>query len=645
MKLGVCYYPEHWDPSLWRDDARRIAELGLSLVRIGEFAWSELEPTPGQLKFGWLDDAVGVLADAGLEVMLGTPTATPPKWLIDTFDDVLAYDRNGRIRSFGSRRHYCFSSETYKAEARRITEALAVRYGPHAAVTHWQTDNEFGCHDTVRSYSPMARRAFRAWLKAKYHTIDQLNEDWGTVFWSQRYRDFSEIELPNQTVTEANPSHWLDFYRFSSDQVIAFHRQQADIIRQYAPEATITHNAMGHFWNFDHFALGTHVDLLTWDSYPLGFLAQSASSDEHKRRFLRQGDPDFAGFHHDLYRACAPFGVIEQQPGPVNWAPYNPAPLPGMVKLWMVETFAHGGKISSVFRWRQAPFAQEQNHAGLLRPDHQPTPAFREVQETHEIISACPEHRTDAEVALVFDYVTVWMSEIQPQGTDWDYPEIAQAWYAALRRRGLNIDIVPPGRDLSAYKLVVIPCLMHVSSDALAAFEKTDAQLLFGPRCGSKTAAGTLPKGLAPDLLRSLIPLTVIRSETVPDGWGTAIKGSGAWTIWRDEVDTELSPTVYDDDGRPVLYTHGRTAMLTALPDTEWLQKLINDAAQKAGLATVNLPGGLRIRRNGDDTYAFNYAPTPTAIPDQLIGSARWIHGEKTLAPGGFAIWRVTKPV
>ncbi|MEO1399338.1 MAG: beta-galactosidase, partial [Pseudomonadota bacterium] len=375
-----------------------------------------------------------------------------------------------RPRGFGSRRHYCFSSPVYRAEATRITSVLADRFANHPAVTHWQTDNEFGCHDTTRSLSPPARDAFRLWLAQRYDSIRELNEAWGTVFWSQTYRDFDEIELPNGTVTEANPSHWLDFFRFSSDQVIAFHCLQRDIIRAANPKAVITHNVMGQSFDFDHFELGKEVDVLTWDSYPLGFLAQSRADDTHKERFLRQGDPDFAGFHHDLYRGCAPFAVVEQQPGPVNWAPYNPIPLPGMVKLWSLETLAHGGEFSSVFRWRQAPFAQEQNHAGLLRPDDQPAPGYAEIAEVSAALSDLPDAKSASSVAVVFDYETQWMSSIQPQGTDWCYEDIVQSWYGAVRALGLDVDIVPPGGDLSSYAMVLVPSLFHVSDAALSAF-------------------------------------------------------------------------------------------------------------------------------------------------------------------------------
>ena len=159
--FGVCYYPEHWPQSQWDKDATMMAELGLTYVRIGEFAWSRLEPNPGEYDFDWLDAAIESLTNAGLKVVMGTPTATPPKWLIDRYPEILPVDPDtGRTRGFGSRRHYDFSSAVYLRESLRITEAMAKRYGNHKGVVGWQTDNELCCHDTALSGSALARDAF-----------------------------------------------------------------------------------------------------------------------------------------------------------------------------------------------------------------------------------------------------------------------------------------------------------------------------------------------------------------------------------------------------------------------------------------------------------------------------------------------------
>lgn len=239
--LGVCYYPEHWPEAIWAEDAQRMRALGLSTVRIGEFAWSRLEPVPGNYDFAWFDRAIDILGEAGLRVVIGTPTATPPKWLVDRDPAMLPVDpRTGRVRGFGSRRHYDFSSEAYRLEAVRITTALARRYGTNRHVAGWQTDNELCCHDTAPSGSDAARDAFRRWCAARYTTIETLNAAWGNVFWSMEYRDFDEIELPILTVTETSPAHRLAWRRFSSDQVIAWHQAMVDAIRAHAKNQWIT---------------------------------------------------------------------------------------------------------------------------------------------------------------------------------------------------------------------------------------------------------------------------------------------------------------------------------------------------------------------------------------------------------------------
>ena len=246
--LGVCYYPEHWPKALWAQDARRMAELGLKFVRMGEFAWSAIEPEPGRFDWAWLDESFETISQAGLKIVLGTPTATPPKWLVDRHPEILPVDHHGRLRRFGSRRHYCFSSPIYRSESCRIVELIAKRYGLHPGLAGWQTDNEYGCHDTVRSYSPAAAAAFREWLKARHGSIDALNRAWGNRFWSMDYRTFDDVDLPMAAVTELNPSHRLDFYRFSSDQVTTYNDVQVEIIRRHSPGRFITHNFMAPSW-------------------------------------------------------------------------------------------------------------------------------------------------------------------------------------------------------------------------------------------------------------------------------------------------------------------------------------------------------------------------------------------------------------
>jgi beta-galactosidase len=312
-----------------------MVETGLTWVRIGEFAWSRLEPQPGQFDWGWLDRAIATLGQAGLKVILGTPTATPPRWMLDKYPDMLGHTSAGEIRKFGSRRHYCFSHAPYRDEARRIARLMAERYGTNPTIAAWQTDNEYDCHDTAISYSVHAKRAFQDWCAQRYQSPQALNAAWGNAFWSMEYDSFDQLDLPNQTVTEPNPSHVLAFRRFSSDQVVLFNRVQCDEIRKYS-DRPIIHNFMGRITAFDHYDLGADLDISSWDSYPMGFLLDRVGADEAAQaHYLRQGDPDFQAFHHDLYRATSAgplvghgatarpgqLGAMEPSPPPWHAAP------------------------------------------------------------------------------------------------------------------------------------------------------------------------------------------------------------------------------------------------------------------------------------------------------------------------------------
>lgn len=644
MKLGCCYFPEHWPRELWAQDARRMADMGLALVRIGEFAWSRIEPEPGRFDWEWLDAAIDTLAGEGLEVILCTPTATPPKWLVDRMPDMLAVDAQGRPRKFGSRRHYCYSHPGYREECRRIVTALAERFGEHPAIVGWQIDNEHGCHDTVRSYSDAAKTSFRQWLAEKYDEIETLNAAWGNVFWSMEYGSFDAVDLPNLTVTEPNPAHVIDHRRFASDEVVTFNTLQADILRAKSPGRDIVHNFMGVFTDFDHHALSRDLDIATWDSYPLGFLEQAWFGEADKRAYLRQGHPDFAAFHHDLYRGCADgrWGVMEQQPGPVNWARYNPAPLAGMVRLWTLEAAAHGAEFTSYFRWRQAPFAQEQMHAGLLRPDNVEDIGGREARQTAADIAGLGEMGAPPKsVALLFSYEAAWLFETQPQGKSFRYFELAFEMYGALRQFGLDVDIVSPDADLGGYAMVIVPILPILPDGFVSRLKSLSCPVLIGPRSGSKTDSCTIPDTLPPGGLQDLLPLRVARVESLRDG--VVEEGDGfAVHRWLEHVEGEAEAEYSLRDGRGVVFANGPYRYLAAWPDRALLRTLVSRMAGEAGLPIFDLPDGLRTRSTTDHVFAFNYSDRPIAVKavGAAFAAARQLVGEETLEPAEVAIWK-----
>ena len=621
--LGVCYYPEHWPETQWAEDAARMAELGLTWVRIGEFAWKRMEPREGAHDWGWLDRAIETLGAAGLTVVLGTPTATPPAWVVDKHPDMFAVDVKGRPRGYGSRRHYCFSHSGYLAECRRIVTAMAKRFGPNPHVGAWQTDNEYGCHDTTLSYSEAARTGFRDWLRSRFPgtgndgDISALNAAWGKVFWSMEYDDFDQIGLPNLTVTEPNPSHEHAFRRYSSDQVIAFNRAQVEIIRAHS-DAPIAHNYMGRITDFDHFKVGSDLDIASWDSYPLGFLEDRVgATPEHQRAYAQQGDPDFQAFHHDLYRAVGRSGgaypkgggrwwIMEQQPGPVNWAPYNPSPLPGMVRLWTWEAFAHGAEAVCYFRWRQAPFAQEQMHAGLLRPDSAEAEAFGEAAQVMEELAAAPDViSAQAPVALMFDYDADAAWAVQPHGAGLSYFALVFDWYRALRKLGLSVDILPPSmRDFDGYKLVLVPGMMHMPDDLKLALNAAMGQVIIGPRTAARDVHFAIPTPLPPAWPGS--DIVVSRVQSMRPDLPVALSGGGAVSGYLEQIAGGGDVLLETEDGTPVAMRCGpRVTYMAGWGDDAAHMALIE--AVVPDLPTKRMPEGVRQRETGSERFMFNY--------------------------------------
>jgi beta-galactosidase len=652
--LGVCYYPEHWPESMWAQDAQEMKSLGLRYVRIAEFAWSKIEATEGVFDFAWLDKAIDTLSDAGLEVIMCTPTATPPKWLIDKYPDILPVDINtGTTRGFGSRRHYDFSSENFIREAMRISEVLAKRYGQHPAICGWQTDNEIACHDTAHSGSSVAQTAFQKWCKQRYGDIDQLNVAWGNIFWSMEYQNFEQIELPILAVTETNPSHQLAYRRFSSDKVVNFHDQMIEIIRQHAPNRFVTHNFIPMSdTQSDNFALAKNLDFVSYDNYPLGrsdlFFADAPAAEF--KPYMRTGHPDFASYYFDQSRGLSRehFWIMEQQPGPVNWAVHNPRPEKGMVRLWSWQAFAHGADCVCYFRWRQAPFAQEQMHAGVKRNDNSKSAAWFEIEQVRdELLKADFSVKDDvnAKVAIITGTINQWVSEIERQAHSYQHQQVEFSYYSALRQLGLDVDFLAADGDFSQYDLIVAPCLPIVDDAFIAKCKHAKAHFVFGPRSGSKTDEFALAPNLAPGLIQSLIPMKITSVETIrPDCSELLHYNDNSYEsrCWREEV--EIGNDVIIDaafhDGTPAVLRFKNTSYIATLSCDAFLMDYFQGIADELGIMTLRLPKDMRVVRRGNVLYVFNYAGIEQVFPAAELD--KFVVGSAKLQPYDVAVINLT---
>ncbi len=619
--LGVCYYPEHWPEDRWPEYARRMRELGLEYVRIAEFAWSRMEPAPGEWNWGWLDQAIDMLAAEGLKVVLCTPTATPPAWLIRAHPEILPVDDQGRVRNFGSRKHYDHASPIYREHSRRITTEIAGRYGEHPAVAGWQTDNEFGCHDTARSYGPASRDAFRVWLAERYETLEALNLAWGTIFWSQEYTAWDQIDPPHLTVTEPNPSHVLDFYRFASDAIASFQEEQVEILRRLSPGRWVTHNFMMHFSTFDHYRAAECLDFVSWDSYPLGQVERFLPEEE-KVRWARTGHPDLISFNHDIYRGLKGrrgFWVMEQGAGQVNWAPSNCLPAAGAAALWTAQAYAHGCDVVSYFRWRAATVAQELMHSGLLRHDETLDRGGQEVAGLE--LSGRPNDDVQTPVALLHDYESLWIYDEQPHSAGASYWNQMMLFYGALRSLGIDVDIRHPDSDLSGYQLVVAPALQLMSQERarhLADVGRT-ARLVFGPRTAYRTPTGRVHEDGQPGPLRDLLGLRLLNFDGMRPGLHTHV-GSHLVETWAESYAPSGSDATHTYADGPLVdqaavVRNGNVTTIGAW-STSLVTEVLTGLLAELQIPTAELPDGVRVARRGGITTWMNFNLESAMLPD-----------------------------
>jgi len=319
--FGVVYYPEHWTTNERRDDVRLMAEAGVNTVRMAEFAWDRMEPEEGVFDFSFFDEAIRELSAVGISTVLCTPTAAPPRWLTEAHPDWLRVDADGRTMVHGSRQHVCTTHPGFREASRRITLAMAEHFSGNRDVIGWQTDNELNCHFR-ECHCEACQSAFRQWLEAKHGGVAALNAAWGTIFWSQTYDRFEQVRTPLiDRPTHPNPSQQLDYFRFLSDAVVSFHRDQTGILREANRNWWITHNGM--FPRLDYWKLAGDLDFLGIDVYP-GFADKT---------------PEAYAWAACLFEDCravsGTFVVPEQQAGPGGQRPYlHRTPQPGQMRLW-----------------------------------------------------------------------------------------------------------------------------------------------------------------------------------------------------------------------------------------------------------------------------------------------------------------------
>jgi beta-galactosidase len=441
--FGVDYYPEQWAENLWEQDAQRMRECGVQAVRIGEFAWAVMEPKEGTFDFSLFDRAIAVLAKHRIKIIFGTPTATPPKWLTQKYPEVLYVFADRQIANDQSRRHYNYNSPIYRRLSKRIVTELTNHYKDNPNIVGWQIDNEFN-NENPEAWSESDRIAFRAWLKAKYKTLDDLNKRWGTIFWSQLYTDWSQIDLPYRTSSLHNPSLMLDYKRFVSDSVESYMQDQIEIIRRNRPHDFITQN--GVFSNIDYYKFSRNTDIHSSANYPL-----FSDTPQYSTGASLTAHRSFVGR----------FMIMEQQTGAGGQTYLLRSPRPGEMRLWTFQSIAHGADGIIHFRWRSAQRGIEQYWQGVLDQDNIPRARYqdfkREGAEINKISAEIFDSKVISDIAVLKDYESQWVYEHQFLTSEVSVPSVYYDLFRAASEQKYNIDFINADADFKRYKIIFAP--------------------------------------------------------------------------------------------------------------------------------------------------------------------------------------------
>jgi beta-galactosidase len=445
FRFGVCYYPEQWPEILWEEDARRMQECGVNTVRIGEFGWALMEPREGHYDFTLFDRAIETLGRHGIKTIFGTPTAAPPKWLTHKYPEVLGVSDSGERVNDQSRRQYNYNSPVYRRLSRKIVETLAQHYRDNTNIIGWQIDNEMN-NENPEDFSDSTRAAFRAWLRQKYGVLNELNARWGTVFWSQIYSDWDQIDLPFPTPAFHNPALMLDFRRFTSDSATSFLNDQVDILRRYCPNDFLTHN--GAFHNINYYDFSRALDLHALDNYPT-FEANPRYPTGAAFTLVR-------GFNGRMM-------IMEELTGPAGQTYMLRTPQPGQTRLWAIQAIAHGADGLLHFRWRSAERGAEEYWFGVLDHDNVPRARFEDFKkEGREMQKLGPQivgSKVISDIAVIKDVEDEWVFDYQYLTKEIKITAVYNALFQAASEQRHNIDFISPTADLSGYKLVFAPQL------------------------------------------------------------------------------------------------------------------------------------------------------------------------------------------
>ncbi len=444
MIYGVQYYPEQWPAERWPIDAAMMQRAGVNTVRMGEFAWSAFEPREGEFHFDWMDRAVRLMNEHGIQVIMCTCSRTPPPWVFRKHPAIANVRADGHTNAYGQRYTIGLAHPEFIALAQRIDRAIIEHYAGHPGILGWQVDNEVGGFNDC--YCDRCLDSFRVYLRDKYKTVERLNQSWGANFWSFTFNDFAEAPRPSDSWGN-NPQLALEYRRFLSGLNVDFTRWRAELVHRLDPGKFVTRN----FQSFqakhtDYFQEAEIIDLPGMNHYP----------------------PRSPELILDYYRGEKNTVLVLEQLS--RLADIDSGE--GWMRLWAYRALAHGACGTVFFRWRTARYGQEQHADGILPHAGQENRRYRELArmgaELKQIGGLIDATKVVSQAAIVMGYEGRWALEAgihqKPMQGEFD----AIRFHEAFLQRNTPVDAFDPHGDLSRYRLVIAPRLWLVD-EAIAA--------------------------------------------------------------------------------------------------------------------------------------------------------------------------------
>ena len=660
ITTGIYYYPEHWNENQWERDIKKIAGMGYEFVHLAEFAWFKMEPQEGKFEFDWLDKVVGLCAKYNLKVLMCTPSAATPVWMRTNYPETFVMDGHYIRSEHGTRGLGSIVNPVYRRFVEKVITEMARHYGHNEHVIGWQLDNE---PDAKPDYSPSSQEAFRQWLKKKYQTIEALNTAWGTAFWSQWYSDFDQIIIPNTNLVGwwgNNPHALLDFKRYSADAQAEFLDFEAAILRSHIlKEQFVTTNYTAVSTGADP-RRTNKLDFATYTAYPNG------GSDNIGEQGFRLGNSKVILFAAEYYKTTGGVsGVMEIQPGPVNWGSYNPLLLPGTVRMWLYHTFAAGGKLASSYRFRQINYSSEQYHAGVIQPDGitpseggeeymQFTKEIKELRKKYKPGATMPAKLAARSTAILWNLENYWTLDRQKQTWQWDTWNYPVKFLEITKSFGAPVDVIPETADLSKYRVVIIPAYEMADSALVkkwSAYVANGGHLIITCRTATKDRMGHFWEAEWAAPISGLIGAHVKATDMLSNnGKGDILMRSAhySWNNWADLLSPDKNTEVlavfnnqfYKGQTAVVKHKIGKgtvTYIGVDTDDAKLEQDVLRDIYTGAGATTENYPPGIYVYWRDGFYVAVNYSSDNYAM--NMPGTANIIIGEKILQPGGVLVW------